>query len=761
MDLTLFVSPRPDVDSGLAGRIAGELFGIAGSATELGGERDRNFRIDGPDGTFALKVCNASDAPGAPEAQVLAMEHAVGRDPSLPIPMVLRTPGGDPTGVWAVGGDVHQVQLVTFIGGTPAPRHSGGPEMRRSVGSVVARLNRALRGFRHSGLERDFLWDVTRLPDLRDKLEHVENERRPLVTAVLDDFESEVLARLASLPYQTIHGDVHGANLVMDPLEPDRVIGLVDFGDISYGPRVLDLAIAAAYQVIGSDPQAALAQVSSAYHVIDPLDDDELVLVPQLAAARLVQSYLISAWRATIDETNLDYILADQADVWDAIARLAPVPTGDLSEAVLRACGRRRRRTAPLPDAVSARSAALGPALSLSYDEPVRLASGEGVWLFDTDGNRLLDAYNNVPHVGHGHPQVVAAINDQMRRLTTNTRYLVDDVTDYARRLAATMPDPLSVVMFVNSGSEANDLAYQISRVVTGARGVVITEHAYHGMTAATATLSPEELGFERLESWVAAVGGRGTLGRSDAADLVTDELESAFSELGNRGHSPAMVIFDSMFSSDGIFPVPDGYLRSAYAAARKAGALCVADEVQAGFGRMGPAFWGFATDGVVPDIVTLGKPMGNGHPMGAVVTTASIAAEFAAGWHFFSTFAGSPVAAAAGMAVLDVIETEGLAGRAVEVGDLLRRRIIELALPHVVEVRGAGLFTGVELDGERPARFVVQDLRRRGILIGRTGPGLNVLKIRPPLVFSPRHVEMLVEQLAAALVGYDSNSST
>ncbi len=760
MDLSLFVSPRPDVDADTAGRIATDLYGISGQATELGGERDRNFRIAAPEGSFALKICNAADNAEAPTAQLVAMEHALRRDPTLPIPAVRRTIDGALTGSFSRAGATHQVQLVAFIDGVPVPREAPTPELRRSVGRVIARLNRALRGFRHPGLDRDFLWDVTLLPALRDKLEHVEPDRRELIARQLDDFEIEVLPRLGSLPHQTIHGDVHGANLVVDPREPDRIVGLVDFGDISYGPRVLDLAIAAAYQLIGSDPKAALAQVASAYHLVDALDDEELELVPQLAAARLVQSYLISAWRATVDHSNLDYILADQADVWEALAGITPHPSGALYAAIRRACGFARAPATPTPDAVAAREATLGPALSLSYDEPVRLVAGEGVWLEDTDGNRLLDAYNNVPHVGHGHPQVVGAIAAQLRRLTTNTRYLVDEVTEYARRLAASMPKPLSVVMFVNSGSEANDLAYQISRVVSGGRGVVITEHAYHGMTAATATLSPEELGKERLEDWVTYVRGADTLGRPEAGDLVSGELTAAFAELDARGHSPAMIIFDGMFSSDGIFPVPAGYLRAAYATARAAGALCVADEVQSGFGRIGPAFWGFATDGVVPDIVTLGKPMGNGHPMGAVVTTPAIAAEFAANWHFFSTFAGSPVAAAAGMAVLDVLETEALPERAVEVGSLLRSRISALGYGRVKAVRGAGLFTGVELEGATVAGFVVQELRRRGILIGRTGPELNVLKIRPPMVFAPWHVDLLVEQLDSALALYEDLSN-
>ncbi len=394
----------------------------------------------------------------------------------------------------------------------------------------------------------------------------------------------------------------------------------------------------------------------------------------------------------------------------------------------------------------------LGPVLGLSYDEPVRLNRGEGVWLIEDGDRRLLDAYNNVPHVGHAHPQVVAALSAQSGRLSINTRYLIDEVAEYADRLAALLPDPLDTVMFVNSGSEANDLAYQIAAVVTGNRGLITTENAYHGTTFATAAMSPEEYGESVWNPPTARVGGAEVLQSSEPDEAILSHLAQAAERLEIGGDAVAMVIFDTVFSSDGIFGVPEGYLRSARTWANAHGALLVADEVQAGFGRVGPALWGFEVDGVVPDIVTLGKPMGNGYPMGAVVTTAAIAACFASRWHFFSTFAGSPVAAAVGSAVLDVIETEDLPENARVVGSYLREGIASLGHPNVIDVRGPGLFIGVELTGPEIANTVVNDLRRRGILIGITGPDANVLKIRPPLVFTEDHGDLLIAALRASL---------
>ena len=427
----------------------------------------------------------------------------------------------------------------------------------------------------------------------------------------------------------------------------------------------------------------------------------------------------------------------------------------DPEEAIARirnACGLRSERRTSFKDALRLRHQRLGPALGLSYDDPVRLDRGEGVWLIEDGNRRLLDAYNNVPHVGHAHPQVVAALSAQSGRLSTNTRYLVDEVAEYADRLAALLPDSLDVVMFVNSGSEANDLAYQIAGVVTGHRGLITTENAYHGTTFATAAMSPEEYQGSGWTPPSARVGGAEVLRSSEPGEAILAHLAQAAERLESGGDGVGMVIFDTVFSSEGIFSAPEGYLRSAQAWAHARGALFVADEVQAGFGRVGPALWGFDVGGVIPDIVTLGKPMGNGYPMGAVVTTAAIAAQFAAKWHFFSTFAGSPVAAAVGSAVLDVIESEDLPANARVVGSHLRNGIASLGHPHVVDVRGPGLFIGVELTGPDIASMVVNDLRRRGILVGITGPDANVLKIRPPLVFTKQHGDLVIAALDDSL---------
>ena len=393
---------------------------------------------------------------------------------------------------------------------------------------------------------------------------------------------------------------------------------------------------------------------------------------------------------------------------------------------------------------------------------------GEGAWLYDADDRAYLDAYNNVACVGHSHPAVVAAIAGQARVLNTNTRYLHENIVAYAERLTARLTSGLSVCYFVCTGSEANDLAWQIARAATGGDGAIVTTFAYHGNTTAVQQLSPEELAAGQQEDWVVTTpapdlyrGPYAGAGR-DAGESCAALLDDAIAELGRRRRRPAAFFVDTIYTSDGIHVAPPGYLAGAWRRVRAAGGLCIADEVQAGLGRTGEYFWGFEEQGVIPDIVTLGKPLGNGHPLAAVVTTPAIAQAFAAGRSYFNTFGGNPVSCAAGLAVLDVLEREGLQDNARDTGAYLGRQLETLAAKHelVGDLRGSGLFWGVEFVRDRATRepaseaahAVVNGLRQNGVLVGRTGLHSNVLKIRPPLVFSRGNVDQLVAVLDAEL---------
>jgi len=425
-------------------------------------------------------------------------------------------------------------------------------------------------------------------------------------------------------------------------------------------------------------------------------------------------------------------------------------------------------RAAP-PDAratAAARAALLGPSVRLSYRAaPLKATRGEGAFLFDASGAPFLDAYNNVPSVGHAHPRVVRAVSGALARLQTNTRYLHDGILAYAQELTATLPEPLRVAFFVASGSEANDLALRLARAAAraagrGNAGTMCLAHAYHGHTQSLIDISPYKFdgpGGEGAPPGTIVVPCpdvyRGAHGRGDADAGAKYAAEGPLAALA-AGARPAAFIAESLPSVAGQIEFPPGYLAPVYAAVRAAGGVCIADEVQTGFGRLGDdAFWGFLTQGVVPDIVTMGKPIGNGFPMGAVVTTRAIAAAFDSGMEFFCTGGGGPAAAAAGRAVLAVLRDERLPANAAAVGGALLAALRGVAArrAHLVgDVRGRGLFLGIELVRGGAARepataetdYVVARLRERGVLAGTEGPHHSVIKVRPPLCFSARDAE-------------------
>nr|WP_315485042.1 aminotransferase class III-fold pyridoxal phosphate-dependent enzyme [uncultured Undibacterium sp.] len=431
---------------------------------------------------------------------------------------------------------------------------------------------------------------------------------------------------------------------------------------------------------------------------------------------------------------------------------------------------------APIPnrspeDIITLRRQHLNPTLSMSYQQPLKMIRGAGAYLYDQDENAYLDMVNNVCHVGHCHPAVVAAGQTQMAQLNTNTRYLHDNIVEYAKRLSATFPSELSVVFLTNSGTEANDLALRIAKTYTQANDIIVVDHAYHGNSPTMIELSPYKFDGK---------GGRGRPAHIQVAEIPDDyrgrfrkddtqagphyaeDLQRAIAAIHARGEKPAAFYCESVLGCGGQVVLPTGYLQAAYAHARAAGAVCIADEVQVGFGRAGDYFWAFEAQGVIPDIVTMGKPIGNGHPIGAVVTRPEIAQAFITGMEYFNTFAGNPVSCAIGLAVLDVIEQEHLQEHAKQVGDFLLQGLNELKQNHALigDVRGMGLFIGVELVKDRTslepataeANAVIEFLKAHRILLSTDGPYDNVLKLKPPMVFSMENAKEFLLRLDQAL---------
>lgn len=410
---------------------------------------------------------------------------------------------------------------------------------------------------------------------------------------------------------------------------------------------------------------------------------------------------------------------------------------------------------------IVARERVLGPANRLFYDRPVHLVRGQGSHVFDVDGARYLDAYNNVVSVGHCHPHVVDAVMQQMSTLNTHTRYLHRGIVDYSERLLATMPKEIDQVMYACTGSEVNDLALRVAEMYTDAKGVVVTRDAYHGNTAAVMAISPSLGDAATLGPHVRTVPPPDSYRSPDAAARFAADVGHAVDDLFAKGIRVSCLIADTIFSSDGIYP-DTSVLAPAVEIVRRQGGVFIADEVQPGFGRTGESMWGFDRHDVIPDLVTMAKPMGNGLPVAAMAARSGVLAPFAVQVPYFNTYGGNPVAMAAASAVLDVIENEQLLASTAAVGAALRAELSRIAQnnPRIGDVRGAGLYIGVEVvsdaEAKTPdragARALVNALRERRVLISVCGHDGNVLKIRPPLVFSMSDVDWFCTEFEAVL---------
>ena len=404
---------------------------------------------------------------------------------------------------------------------------------------------------------------------------------------------------------------------------------------------------------------------------------------------------------------------------------------------------------------LSRRKKRLGNGSKYFYEKPLHIIKGEDVWLIDEKGKRFLDVYNNVAHVGHSNPRVVKAITEQSNTLNTNTRYLHEKIVLLAERLAATMEGGLDVAYFCCSGSEANDLAVQLAKAHTKHQGCIVLSNAYHGNTTEVFQLSPEDCPKEQRKDWIKTIPGPKGFIENESAYI--ERLKKEAETLTSSGHGVACFIADSVFSSDGIYEIPKGFLKKIYQEIRSFGGVVVADEVQSGFGRLGDQMWAYQDDAVVPDIVTMGKPMGNGHPVSALLTHRELIESLDQAYNgnsYFNTFGGNPVSAAAALSVLDIIEEDSLIDQAGQVGDYLKKQLRNTLQnkESVVEIRGKGLFLGIELDDPSKTAKIMEEMMRQGVLVGKTGPANSVIKLRPSMTFKKEHVDLLVEKLNQCL---------
>jgi 4-aminobutyrate aminotransferase-like enzyme/Ser/Thr protein kinase RdoA (MazF antagonist) len=771
----LAADPPRFVEAEVAG-IARDVFAFDGVVERsFASERDQNFLIgDGAEERRIVKISNAGEDPGVLDMEVAAARHAYRMDPTLPIAQPFATAADPDLFVGSASdherGATHMVRMYEFL---PGRGSVDGLELDHaalwSYGETLARLGRALRGFFHPSADRVLLWSVEHCLHLRPMTETIEDpERRAMVRRIFDRFEERVAPRWPRLRGQVVHGDLTLDNALLD--DRGRVTGIVDFGDMSHTALVAD-PVSALDSVLsmrhGDELFRAAASLLDGYGSVTPLESEERALIGDALAARLALTVTISAWRVRRFPENAAYIQSWDVQSWSVLDEMAALGSEETA---------RRFGAAEAPPATEAlierRERVFGTALApLTYSTPLHLVRGRGAWLEDVDGRWYLDAYNNVPVVGHAHPRVSTAIAEQARELNTNLRYLHPAAIELAERLLGTMPEGsgLDTVLFVNSGSEATDLAWRIAMAASGNTGGLVTEHAYHGVTTASTALSPEEWrgGWrpDHVEPFTPPDPARFGGGTGDAtASRMAAAVAEAIERLAARRHRPAALFLDTAYTSDGILAPSVAYHAEVARLAREAGASIVADEVQAGYGRSGEHLWSFVAVGLEPDVVTLGKPMGNGHPVAAVIARRCDVDALGATAEFFSTFGGNPVAMAAGLAVLDVIRDEDLVAHAAEMGARLRAGLEGLRgrHPRVGAVRGRGALMGVGLLSDRGdeaaepelAARVLDAVRDRGVLIGSTGPRDDVLKVRPPLVLGPDDVDRIVDALDEALNG-------
>ncbi len=784
--------------------IANEHFGIQGIASILPSERDQNFKIDADDLAFVLKVANPDTPLPRLDLENAALQIARGcqhfRSPHL---IKSRANSLLVTVRDSQGLDC-QVRMISFLNGqTMAASSSLTLASIRRLGMGLGELDRGLAHLNHQpAAKREFVWDLKQAPGIvRQTLQGdamtaethpavtlPEFERRQELLTHFLDLHAQVESRLDKLPESVIHNDANDYNVLMsnDPL--DDWLGLIDFGDLIFSRRIHELAIAAAYLVLQDLDQPdlwreRLPQLVGGYQAIVPLSETELSVLFPLLAMRLCQSVCLSAQQRQQCPDN-EYLSVSEAPAWTALERLQSVKPAEVHESLSQVCQSvpvRQPETGTAAEAIlvdqliAGRQQFLSPSLSLSYRRPLHIVRGRGQYLYDDRDDTYLDCVNNVCHVGHCHPHVVAAAKAQLSQLNTNTRYLHQNLVRYAERLVATLPDPLEVCFLVNSGSEANDLALRLARTFTREHAVAVIDHAYHGHTSALIEISPYKFNGRggsgqpdhvevlpmpdtyRGQFQVGPAGDRSSCGANYAQQAV-DQIRLAV----ESGKKFAALFAESILGCGGQVPLPPGYLQPVFAAIAQQGGVCIADEVQTGFGRVGTDFWAFEQQGVVPDIVTMGKPIGNGHPLAAVVTTRAIADSFANGMEYFNTFGGNPVSCAIGLAVLDVIESEQLQSHALRVGQHLIGRLRDLQRndPRIGDVRGSGLFLGIELvrtgDERQPdselAGAVVEAMKRRHILLSTDGPDRNVIKFKPPLVFDWGDADRLVATLQRVL---------
>jgi len=650
-------------------------------------------------------------------------------------------------------------RLLSFLEGEFMGDAKASGKMATSLGSFLANLNVSLFKFENPVLRsRKCEWDIQHLPLNRKYISDITDvSNQNLVRYFFLQFEEKVIPVASELRMNYIHSDANEWNVL---LKNNQINGLIDFGDMVYAPLINELATALAYICYDKESYYEfILPLVHAYHKIIPLEKKEISILYYLIAAKLCISVCHSAHAKKQDPENI-YASISEKNAWKMLYKLLEINPIALEDALIHELGFKTEKRALETEKLKKRHKHLSKILSVSYDEPIAMDKSAFQYMYDVYGNSYLDAYNNIPHVGHSHPIVVEAGQRQMAKLNTNTRYIYDILPEYAEQLLAKLPSKFNKVFFVNSGSEANDLAIRMAKMYSRHEKIMVMEHGYHGHTQTGIDISDYKFnhpkGQGQKKNIIRTNIPNSYNGKYTGLDCGSQYAKDTITEIHRSEEKIAAFICEPIVGCGGQIPLAKGYLSPVYEAIHAQGGICISDEVQTGFGRLGDVFWGFEHHKVQPDMVVIGKPMGNGHPMGAVITTDAISNSFEQGVEFFSSFGGNPVSCAIGKAVLNVIEAEGLQENARVCGAYYKSLFHELKNKHecIGDVRGSGLFLGIELidNTGKPntnlAQYIKNELRKNHILISTDGPFDNVIKTKPPLVFNRENALRVVEEI-------------
>ena len=725
---------------------------LADSLTLLEGFEDKTFKLESGGETWIFKQYSR----GTNTEAFLHIENAVLEQLtslSFQFPELIRTKANDPQLVL----DDHVYRLLTFLDGDLLGEVEQTQMILQSFGSMLGAMDASLQDLYEPELAgKQTEWDLQFFSMNLKFLPAIEDaSNRSLVEYYFMQFDEMVVPMAHLLRKGIIHCDANDWNVITDG---QVVNGIFDFGDMTYSWVINELAIGITYAMMNKEePLAAACEVIKGYHKELPLQEVELEVLYYLVGARLCTSVCNSAYGKKT-KPDSDYVVISEKAAWDLLHKWISISPIKACRQFMKTAGFSLSDTDHREQLLKKRDDYLSKSLSLSYSRPIHMDRAAFQYMFDTRGNTFLDAYNNIMLVGHCHPKVVSDGQKQLARMNTNTRYLYDIIYEYAEKLLSKFPEPLNKVFFVNSGSEASDLALRMARHHTSRNRILALEQGYHGNT--TAGIEASHYKYSKLplsgrflstiETPVPKVFGSGL---SDDGSCGSYYATLARNSMEPYLNNIAAFIAEPVMGCAGQVPLARNYLKEVYQSIRDQGGVCISDEVQVGFGRLGDHFWGFQYHQVIPDIVVLGKPMGNGHPIGAVVVSEEIAASFEEGPEFFSSFGGNPVSCAIGNAVLDVIEAEELQMKAKAVGSHLKEGLSDLQnhYPALADIRGYGMFLGIELVDKKGypltdlASTLKNDLRTRYILVGTDGPAENVIKIKPPLSFNLENANTLL----------------